>query len=468
MAFVLAQNDTGLIAARIDRLPRSAMHRRLLLFFVLPMFFESCDINTFPSAAPALIRDWGMTINQIALITSASFLGMFLGAILGGVVSDRVGRRWSLLSYVIIASLGSLLTAVAPDPTSLFVTRVVTGVGIAAGAVNAMTYIAELFPAASRGTWMARAMAVNLCAIPATNLVARIVVPYGPDAWRWIFVWGALGLLFLFVVPYLPESPRWLERVGRLDEADAVMRRMEAEVVAEHGSLPPLVTVARVAETREPWTAMFGPLYRGRTLLLCGIWLLQTVGFYGFLSWVPTLLVQHGVTLTRSLTYFALINVGAPLGAVLSVFLADRFERKYSLAAVAFIIAACGLLYGLSFQAALIVGFGFIVGMLVQTFASLLYAYTPEQFPTGLRNSATGLTYGAGRIANVLNAFVIAGIYQNLGYLAVFAYIGGAWLLTAVIVLAFGPRTTGRSLEVLNPPPGQETEGGLVQVMQLE
>ena len=92
-----------------------------------------------------------------------------------------------------------------------------------------------------------------------------------------------------------------------------------------------------------------------------------------------------------------------------------------------------------------------MVGMLVQTFATLLYAYTPEQFATGLRSSATGLTYGAGRIANVVNAFMIAGIYQNLGYIPVFMYIASAWLLTAFMVAAFGPRTTGRSLETLSP-----------------
>ena len=69
-----------------------------------------------------------------------------------------------------------------------------------------------------------------------------------------------------------------------------------------------------------------------------------------------------------------------------------------------------------------------------------------------------GLTYGAGRIANVLNAFVIAGIYQNFGYVSVFAYIAGAWLLTAFMTVAFGPRTTGRSLELLNPPP-EEVSG---------
>jgi MFS transporter, putative metabolite:H+ symporter len=203
-----------------------------------------------------------------------------------------------------------------------------------------------------------------------------------------------------------------------------------------------------------------------RTLTLCAIWLLQTIGFYGFEAWVPTLLVHNGITLTQSLTYFTMINLGAPLGALIAVFVADRYERKHVIAAVALVIAVSGLLYGLTFEPVLIVGFGFLVGMLVQTFATLLYAYTPEQFPTDMRNGATGFAYGAGRLANVANAFIIAAIYTDLGYIAVFCYIGGAWLLTALITIAFGPKTTGKNLEVLNPSVTEERYTGAALVRE--
>ncbi|WP_233834144.1 MFS transporter [Paraburkholderia sp. ZP32-5] len=440
-----------LVAARVDRLPNSRMHREWMFLFAIPLFFDSCDINTFASAAPALVRHWHIAINEIALITSASFIGMFFGATLGGLLSDRLGRKRSLMLFVLISSLGSLATAVVPSVPYLFAARVVTGFGISAGMVTVMTYIAELFPARSRGTWQSWAMVINLCAIPLTNLVARLLVPYGPDGWRWVFVWGALGIAFPLFAKRLPESPRWSVRAGRFSDAEAALAAMEARSIAEGNVLTSPQVVARAPEPREPWTTMFNSVYRRRTFALCAIWLLQTIGFYGFEAWVPTLLVHHGITIARSLTYFTLINVGAPLGALLAVYPADRFERKHLIALVALLIAGFGLLYGLSFKPVLIVTFGFAVGMLTQTFATLLYAYTPEQFPTGVRNSATGLTYGAGRIANVANAFVIAAVYTNYGYATVFMYIAGAWFLTALITLVFGPKTTGRSLETLNP-----------------
>ncbi len=443
-------NDS-LVAARVDRLPISRMHRQWMFLFALPLFFDSCDISTFASAAPALITHWHITIHEIALITSASFIGMFFGATLGGALSDRMGRRRALILFVWISSLGSLATAAVPSVAYLFGARVVTGFGISAGMVTVMTYIAELYPARSRGTWQSWAMVINLCAIPLTNLVARLLVPYGEQGWRWVFVWGALGLVFPLLVRRLPESPRWSVRVGRFDEAEAAVAAMEARALADGHVLSEPQVVARPQDVHEPWTTMFNSVYRRRTLTLCAIWLLQTLGFYGFEAWVPTLLVNHGITIAKSLTYFTLINVGAPLGALLAVYPADRFERKHLIAAVALAIAVFGLFYGLSFTPVLIVTFGFAVGMLTQTFATLLYSYTPEQFPTSVRNSATGLTYGAGRLVNVANAFVIAAIYTNFGYVTVFMYVAGAWFLTALITLMFGPRTTGRSLETLNP-----------------
>jgi putative MFS transporter len=358
--------------------------------------------------------------------------------------------------FVAISSLGSLATAFVPSPEFLFATRVVTGFGISAGMVTVMTYISELFPAASRGTWLSKAMVINLSAIPLTNFIARLVVPYSTDGWRYVFVWGALGIAFLAIAPRLPESPRWLARRGLHAKAEETLRWIEQRVASQHGELPAPQPLAVPVEARAPWTAMFGRTYLPRTLTLCAIWLLQTLGFYGFEAWVPTLLVHHGITLVNSLTYFTLINLGAPLGALIAVFLADRYERKYSIAAVALVIAVSGLLYGLSFEPVLIVGFGFVVGLMTQTFATLLYSYTPEQFPTDMRNGATGFAYGAGRLANVANAFVIAALYTSFGYITVFCYIAGAWLLTALITIAFGPKTTGQNLEMLNAAVAEE------------
>lgn len=440
-----------LIAARVDRLPNSRFHRRLLLLIALPFFFDISDIFTFSYAAPALIKEWHLTISQIAMLTSAGFLGMFLGATLGGMLSDRIGRKRALMFYVCAYSVFSLANALAVDVPTLFITRVLTGVGISSATAVVMAYIAEMFPAKTRGTWQSWAMVIALMGIPITSWIARLVVPSGPDGWRWIFVWGAMGIVFLAFSRHFPESPRWYSRQGRMAEADATLSRIEAEVERTTGPLPEAVAVNRPVEVRAPWTTMFKGPYIRRTLTLWAIWIFQTLGFYGFQAWVPTLLVHHGITIVQSLTYITLINVGAVPGALIAVFLADRVERKFAIAGTALTIAVFGLLYGLSFQPVMIVSFGFLVGMLIQTFAALCYAYTPEQYPTDIRNTGTGFAYGVGRLANVANSFVVAAIFTHFGYVWVFVYIAGAWLTTAIVTLAFGPRTTGLRLETISP-----------------
>jgi putative MFS transporter len=440
-------NDS-LIAARIDRLPHSGLHRRLVLLLAIPLFCDTVDLSSLASAAPGMTQHWGITLHTLALITSASFLGMFLGSTFGGQLCDRIGRRRSLLLLVIISSLASLASAIAPNVQTLFVTRVITGFGLAGGMITVMTYFSELFPARSRGSWQSWSMAINLFAIPITNWVARLVVPGSDAGWRWVFVFGGIGIIYpLLARNLLPESPRWDARKGRYEQAERTLSWMEERIRREGKTLPEPVAETLPPVQRVRWPALFSRLYRVRTLTLCGIWLLQTVGFYGFEAWVPTLLVQHGITISNSLTYFMLINIGAPFGALLAVLITDRFERKFLIAGVAVVIAICGLLYGLTFLPILIVTFGFMVALLLQTMASLLNSYTPEQFPTDIRSSATGFTYGFGRLANAVNAFVIAAIYAQLGYTSVFTYIAGAWLLLAVLTLVFGQRTTGRNLE---------------------
>lgn len=184
-------------------------------------------------------------------------------------------------------------------------------------------------------------------------------------------------------------------------------------------------------------------------MFLAVVWVFQTLGFYGFVAWVPTLLTQHGFSIAESLGFSALTTIGAVPGALLAWPVTDRIGRKVPLVVVSLATAASGLAYGLTFNPVAIVGFGFCVNLLIQTFATLLYAYSPEQFPTGLRNAGHGLVYGAGRLANIFGPVIVAAIYAGIGYQAVFVYIATCWLVVAAAIAIFGPRTGKQSLETL-------------------
>jgi putative MFS transporter len=435
------------VAARLDRLPIASFHTRMMWSLGFVFFFELGDIYTFAFAAPALLKTWNLSIQTISFITSATFIGMFIGATTGGWLADRVGRKRGLLLSTLWYSGFSLLNALVWGPGTLFATRMLTGIGLSAMTIIGITYISEMYPASRRGAYQGWVMTIGLVGVPVTAYVARFCIPIADWGWRLVFVWGSLGLFFPLLAPNLEESPRWHENHGRPDEADAIMDRIEAGVRQEHGTLPAPLPAAPVVPRRGGYAELWSPGQLPRTTLLIVVWVAQTLGFHGFTAWIPTLLVAKGFSLVRSLTWSSAISIGTIPGALIAALVSDRWERKWSIPIVALLIAAFGLLYGLSSTAVTIVVFGFLVEMCLRLFASLLYSYTPECFPTAVRSSGAGLTYGVGRLANIVGPLVIAFLFNRLGYMSVFVYIAATWVVVAVAVSVFGPATRRRLLQ---------------------
>jgi len=434
------------VAARLDRLAITSFHRQIMWLLGFVFFSELGGINTFSFAAPAIMKSWNLSISTISFIVSATFVGMFLGATTGGWFSDRVGRKRALVLTTVWYSAFSLLNAFVWGPAGLFVTRLLTGVGLSAMTVVGITYVSEIFPAKRRGAYQGWIMTIGLVGIPVTAYVARFVIPIAPWGWRLVFVWGALGLLFPLFANRLEESPRWYENHGRLAEADEVLERIEARAQAEFGTLPPVPETVPEASLRGGYAELIAPTYLPRTLMLVSAWICQTLGFYGFMAWVPTLLVAHGFSLVNSLAWSSAISIGAVPGAFIAALISDRWERRWSITVVAVVIAFCGLMYGTTFRTATIIIFGFLVAMFLQTFAPLLYAYTPECYPTEIRNSGAGLAYGVGRLSNAFGPLIVAYLFNHHGYNSVFSYIAAMWFLVAIIIGGFGPLTKGRTL----------------------
>ncbi|GAA4917175.1 putative MFS transporter [Actinomycetospora succinea] len=442
---------------RLDRLPIGRFHIVTLVAVSFAYFFEFADINTFAVTAPRLLKLWGVTVDQVAYVTSTSFVGMFLGSIIAGALADRVGRKPALTATVLFFGVFSLASVFSWDVVSLGVFRFLTSAGLSAMTVVAVIYVSELFPAARRGKYQAYAIAIGICGTPATSLIASFVVPLSDWSWRLVYLWGALGLFFVFFLRRLKESPRWLENRGEHERADAVLREIEESVAAEKGPLPEPAPALVAPDTTEASAAWWRVLLRRRvllpTLLLCVLWVTQTIGFFGYSSWAPTLLAKQGFSVENSIFYVALTTIGAPLGCLLAAAVTDRFERKWCLVVFGAVIGVCGLFYGLTFDPVLIVVFGFLVNLVERGYTALAYAYSPELFDTRTRSLGTGISYGVGRLSNAAGPLIIAALYTGSGYQAVFVFIAATWVVGAVVVALFGPRTKLRTPAVAPPNP---------------
>lgn len=201
-------------ANRLDRLPISRFHRTTLLAVAFAYFFEFADINSFATTAPKLIDLWGVTVDQVAYVTSLSFVGMFLGSVVAGAVADRWGRKKTLLRTTLFFGFFSFVSVFSWDVVSLGVFRVLTSAGLSAMTVVAVIYVNEMYPAAVRGKFQAYAMVIGICGTPVTNLIASLLVPLSDWSWRLVYLWGALGILLVLFSRHLKESPRWYESKG--------------------------------------------------------------------------------------------------------------------------------------------------------------------------------------------------------------------------------------------------------------
>jgi MFS transporter, putative metabolite:H+ symporter len=441
------------IAARMDRLPITGLHRRATVVIGLGQFFDLYEIFLAGVLSSVLASQFKLDKGVVALLLASAFIGMFVGAISLSRIADRLGRRRAFLLSLSVYSLFSLLSAFSPGPAMLVVTRFLAGVGVGAEPPIADSYLSDLLPPRKRGRFIAWAYTIGFLGVPAAGFLARGLAPHtvaGIEGWRWMFVIGALGAVVVAALrTSLPESPRWLASADRLDEADAVVRRFEDEVPAAALPEPDAVHTAPVRD-RGSFRELLVPPFRGRTAMMAVFHLLQSFGYYGFGTLVPLVLVAKGFPIVQSLLFVALTFVGYPVGSLLSLPLVERVERKFLLVGSGLGMAVFGLLFGLSNAPTAIVVFGFLYTVISNVFSNSFHIYQAEIFPTRLRATAAGSTYALSRLSNALLPFILLPVLAAYGPVAMFAVVSGAMVVVAVDIGWFGPRTTGRDLETVN------------------
>lgn len=437
------------VLARQDRIPVWTLPRWYLVVIGIGYFFTFFDISDIGYAMPAIADEFKLSGSESLFVALAlGLIGYVIGSIVIGAISDRVGRYRTLIATLTLTAVGSFLDATATGIVTLSVWRFITGLGVGADLNLVSTYIGELAPAGKRGRISTFTFLVGILGQAVTPFVALALVPNFSYGWRLMFVIGGLiatiGVLARF---QLPESPRWLALHGRVEEADAVVRQMEAGAAAKGIELAE-PRVSEVSDTRHnfPFSALFARPYGTRLLLLAAMWFFWYIGNYGFLGDAAALITAHGFAAGSSILFLAVGAIGYPVGALVMALVADRVERRLLIfgATVVWLIgmALIALQAG---EAMLIIG-SFVASLALGLYLQVAYTYTAELFPTRARSSGFALSDGIGHCGGAVGALLLPTVVGSMSFFAGFLGIGITGLIAGVIAL-FGPRTSGRRLE---------------------
>ncbi|NMD55740.1 MULTISPECIES: MFS transporter [Tsukamurella] len=472
-----AQSDTGRgleILARMDRLPIVRSHIVWITLIAINMMIEYYDNGLNIPLATELPRDPQTRVapETVGNVLSIFYAGMIVGAIVGGRLADRYGRRPVLVWGTVLYSCASLMTAALPHYEYLLVSRFITGIGVQAVTSVLVTYMAELFPSAKRGRFVAVSTISFTITAPFLAALSVFILPANaPGAWRILALVGAAGLLVVPAIRLLmPESPRWLIANGRTDEAERLVERLEAEALASGRPLAPFDVAGEAREAKMTLRRLMSDKGLLKIVAVVGFgWFGATLGLYLHHNFIVTVLYSmylaegrdKAAALDSSYLSYLIWSSVYVVTPVLTYFLISRFERKtvILLGSVTGAVAILATAYG----GIPLYNVGATVGFVLSGVVfSAYYAYIPEVVPTEARGFGSGVIFGVGR----LGAMVTGILYTALYYPApkgvfgwdregVFTVAAAAYIVSALVVVAFGPKTANRSLEQVEAERGR-------------
>jgi putative MFS transporter len=451
----LGENAVSAVAARLERLPISGFHRKLLLIGGLGYMFDGLDSSSLAFLLPVVSKLWHLTSAQSGLVASSTYIGYFFGAFLSGVLADVIGRRRIMMSALAIYCAASLASATANDWHTFFALRIVAGFGSGAETVVIAPFLAEFVPRRYRGIFCGALVGFMSFGYLGSAILGFSVVRNFADGWRYLAVATSLPVvMLLWWRRTLPESPRWLESQGRRGEANRIVSEIEAWFASRGIRLAPASVGATLPAAAPIKTSalqnvltLWSPRLARTTAVSWLMWFSVAFAYYSFFSWIPSLLLKEGLTMTKSFGYSIAIYGAQIPGYFSAAWLNERIGRKAVVASYMLLGGMAAIVLAFSHTGLQIMAAGIALSFFMNGAFAGVYAYTPEVFPTTVRATGTGSSSSFGRIGSVSAPILVGLVYPTLGFLGVFGMTTTVLLIGACVVFFLGIETRNRSLE---------------------
>lgn len=448
------------IGARLDQLRWSRMHTTILVALGAGWLFDSFEVQMFSSAVGPLGDHFGASVFARDAILAVWLSGILLGALLGGRLTDRFGRRRLFVATLVWYAAFTVLTGLSPTLAWVYAFRFLAALGVGAEYSIVNAAIAEFMPARVRG----RANSIVMNFWPLGAIVAALLAYVLLDSlalnaatsWRYMFVLGGLvAFVVLFFRRRIPESPRWLVSRGRVEEALRIVDDLEQVAGGRDAS-------AALRPVAPPFRQAMRELtrhYPGRLALGAALDLSEAFGYYGIFALLSVVVLPQVHISQGQIPFFYILgNIGGLVGGLAMSTFFDRLGRRKTVAAC-YGASAGGvalLAWATAAGSAGWVTAAFVVANAFGTAAwTSAYPTFTELFPTHLRGAGVGFSVAVGRVGAIVGTLALPTMANSIGASASYALVIGCWLLGVVAIGVYsargGQELARRPLESMAP-----------------
>ncbi|ACK93241.1 MULTISPECIES: MFS transporter [Bacillus] len=389
--------------------------RKLLGIAGLGWLFDAMDVGMLSFVMVALQKDWGLTSQEMGWIGSINSIGMAVGALIFGILSDRIGRKSVFIITLLLFSIGSGLTALTTTLAMFLVLRFLIGMGLGGELPVASTLVSESVEAHERGKIVVLLESFWAGGWLIAALISYFVIPkYG---WEIAMVLSAVPALYALYLRWnLPDSPRF----QKVEKRPSVIENIKSVWSGE---------------------------YRKATIMLWILWFCVVFSYYGMFLWLPSVMVLKGFSLIKSFQYVLIMTLAQLPGYFTAAWFIERLGRKFVLVTYLIGTACSAYLFGVADSLTVLI----VAGMLLSFFNlgawGALYAYTPEQYPTVIRGTGAGMAAAFGRIGGILGPLLVGYLVASEASLSIiFTIFCGSILIGVFAVVILGQETKQREL----------------------
>lgn len=389
--------------------------RKLLGIAGLGWLFDAMDVGMLSFVIVALQKEWGLSSQEMGWIGSINSIGMAVGALVFGILADKMGRKSVFIITLLLFSIGSGLTALTTTLTMFLILRFLIGMGLGGELPVASTLVSESVEAHERGKIVVLLESFWAGGWLIAALISYFVIPnYG---WQIAMVLSAIPAFYALYLRWnLPDSPRF----EKVEKKQSVLANIKAVWSGE---------------------------YRKATIMLWVLWFCVVFSYYGMFLWLPSVMVLKGFSLIKSFQYVLIMTLAQLPGYFTAAWFIERLGRKFVLVTYLIGTACSAYVFGVAESLTTLL----IAGMLLSFFNlgawGALYAYTPEQYPTVIRGTGAGMAAAFGRIGGILGPLLVGYLVASQASLSlIFTIFCSSILIGVLAVIVLGQETKQQEL----------------------